>query len=150
MRAFVIFLFLGVFSYANAQTEMNDPVKWDFRVEKIADNEYKLIFEANIEDGWAIYSQHIEEGGPIPTEFTIEDNGGVELIGKVIEPEKVEKSYDDMFEMELIKIKGSPEFYQVVKTSTDSPIVKGFLTFMCCDDTKCLPPTDIDFEFVVE
>ncbi|WP_235298605.1 protein-disulfide reductase DsbD domain-containing protein [Portibacter marinus] len=150
MRAFAILLIFGFFGNANGQSDMPDPVKWTFEVEKVSENEYKLLYKADIEQGWAIYSQHIEEGGPIPTSFTIEEQDGVELVGAVVEPAEVEKKFDDIFEMDLIKINGPAIFYQMVKTTTSAPTIKGFLTYMSCDDSKCLPPTDVDFEFVVQ
>jgi thiol:disulfide interchange protein DsbD len=36
-----------------------------------------------------------------------------------------------------------------VKIKNDGAIVKGFLEFMCCDDTKCLPPEEVEFEFAL-
>jgi len=42
-------------------------------------------------------------------------------------------------------------FKQKVKVLSNSvTTVKGSLEYMCCDDTKCLPPTDVDFEFSLE
>lgn len=150
MRPLMLFMLLSISYAVQAQVDELNPVKWSFEVEKVGVDEYKLIYKADIEDKWAIYSQFIEDGGPIATSFTIEEDGGVELVGKVIEPENSEKVYDELFEMEVIKLKGNPVFYQVVKTKEKSPIVKGYLTFMSCDDSRCLPPTDVAFEFVVQ
>ena len=149
MRTLLVFFFLSIFTLGYGQ-DLLEPVKWSFDTEKVSDNEYKVTFTADVEDGWAIYSQHIEEGGPIATSFDIEENESLELIDSVVEQEEKETTYDEMFEMQLIKLKGQVEFYQIVKTTATDAVLKGFLTFMCCDDSKCLPPTDIDFSIPVE
>lgn len=148
MRTLLILLCLSVFSLGYSQ-DMLEPVKWSFDSEKVGDNEYKVKFTAEVEDGWAIYSQFIEEGGPIATAFEIEANENIELIDGVVEPDEKETKYDEMFDMKLIKLKGSIEFFQMVKVKSPDAVLKGFLTFMCCDDSKCLPPTDIDFEIAL-
>lgn len=130
--------------------DFEDPVKWSFESEKLSEQEFKIKLIAEIEDGWAIYSQFTEEGGPIPTTFDFENNSKLELIGSVVEPDEKETMYDEMFEMNVTKLKGNVTFYQIVKTSVEGAHLKGFLTFMCCDDTKCLPPTDVEFEIAVE
>ncbi len=126
-----------------------DPVTWSFGANKVEGNKYKVVFTADIEDGWAIYSQFTPDGGPIPTSFEFEENGDITLIEGVVEPEEKEKKFDEMFEMEVIKIKGKPEFYQILE-SAEGQIIKGYVTFMCCDDSKCLPPKDVEFQVTLE
>ena len=41
-------------------TAQLDPVKWSYDTKKISNTEYDLIFTANIQDGWTIYSQYLE------------------------------------------------------------------------------------------
>ena len=149
MKTGMLLLFLSL-AFVGYSQDMEDPVTWSFATEKLNDNEFKVKFIADVEDGWAIYSQFTEEGGPIPTTFVIEDNANFELINQVVEPDEKETKYDDMFEMDVIKLKGNVEFYQIVKSKVKGSSLTGYLTFMCCDDTKCLPPTDIKFEITVE
>jgi len=149
MRSILVFFCLSIFTLGYGQG-LIEPVKWSFDSEKVGENEYKVKFTADVEEGWAIYSQFIKDGGPIATSFAIEENSDVELLETVVEPEEKETKFDEMFDMELIKLKGQVEFYQMVKTSSKDAVLKGYLTFMCCDDKKCLPPTDIDFEIPVE
>jgi thiol:disulfide interchange protein DsbD len=50
--------------------------------------------------------------------------------------------------MELKYFSDEAEFRQIIKLLTDEPlIVKGFLNYMSCDDKRCLPPEDVEFEF---
>ena len=55
-RLFSLILFLFTF---NAFAQILNPVKWDVKTEKISNTEYDLVFSANIDQEWAIYSQEI-------------------------------------------------------------------------------------------
>ena len=49
-------VFLFTFFQINAQ--ILEPVKWESKVEKVSDSEFKIILQANIDKGWYIYSQY--------------------------------------------------------------------------------------------
>ncbi len=49
--------------------------------------------------------------------------------------------------MKLNYFEHNVTFKQIVKLSGKTAIVKGYLNFMVCDASKCLPPSDVDFEF---
>ena len=50
-----------------------EPIKWFTSVEKKSDNSYVLYTTAKIQDNWRLYSQNLEEGGALPTEFVFDD-----------------------------------------------------------------------------
>ena len=144
-------IFLAVFLYSIvASAQILDPVSWKFESQKISDNEYELIFIANIDEHWAVYSQFVDDGGPIPTEFTFEESEDFILVGSVIESDenKVTK-HDPVFDMIVSKFYTKGTFTQKIKLNTSEAIVKGSLVFMTCDDEKCLAPTDVPFEFIL-
>lgn len=125
-----------------------DPVKWDYRIEQISQDEFDIIFKAEIEDGWTVYSMYIEEGGPVPTSIWYESEGVVENKGDAVETGHRKEGMDPIFEMKVIKFLDD-EDYQVrqrVKVLDPSKKLTGYLTYMTCDDERCLPPTDVDFE----
>ena len=62
----------------------------------------------------------------------------------------VNDKFDEMFELEVTKFKGKPVFYQIVHCTKKGTKLKGELTYMCCDNSKCLPPKTVDFEVVIE
>lgn len=136
-----IWLLIPFFSIAQELT----PVEWSFDVSEINNQEYELIFTADIEKGWTVYSQYIDDGGPVPTTITYETEG-LETIGKSTEEGYKKEGMDDIFEMNVIKFfdKEPYTIKQRIKKGNLST-VSGYLTFMCCDDERCLPPTDIDF-----
>ena len=143
------FLFLGLFLIItfNSFGQIIKPVRWRWKVEKINDSEYKLIFNARIQDTWSLYSQHIGEGGPVPTSFTFDEGDYYQLIGDVVESDNVEVMHDKVFDMQIKKFHHKATFTQKIKVLDKSKPVTGYITFMTCDDTRCLPPTDVDFKF---
>lgn len=140
-------LYIFLFILTGLQAQILEPVKWSFSSEQVSDTEYDLIFKADIDNKWHLYSQDIPMSPPA-TNFNFEAGSGYELVGKTLEESEVIEEYDPNFEMVLKFFAFEAVFKQRVKLLSQSPItVKGFLEFMCCDDTKCLPPTDVDFEF---
>jgi hypothetical protein len=106
------------------------------------------FFTATIDPGWAIYSQYLEdEDGPIPTSFQYDEEGHFELIGKNEETGNRKEAFDPIFEMNVIKFTKKAIFTQKVKATDLSKPITGYLTYMTCDDERCLPPTDFDFSF---
>ncbi len=143
--------FLAAFLYTIiASAQILNPVSWEFQSQKISESEYELIFTANIDEHWAIYSQFIDDGGPIPTEFTFEDSDAFILIDSIIESDenKVTK-HDPVFDMILSKFYTKGTFTQKIKLNSSEAIVKGSLMFMTCDDERCLAPADVPFEFIL-
>jgi thiol:disulfide interchange protein DsbD len=124
------------------------PVKWSYSVDQgDSEGEYILKMDAKVQDGWYIYSQFIDEGGPVPTSFMFEEEPHYELIGKVEEVSDHKVSgFDKIFEMEVTKFKKTVSFQQKIKTNDPAKAIKGSLEFMTCDDTRCLPPEFVDFE----
>lgn len=135
---------------SKAAVDDSMPVAWSFDSKEVGEGEYDLTFTADIADKWAVYSQFIEEGGPIPTSFVIDEGEHFEAVGKVEESEKNRKTTDDpVFEMELTKFYKQAVFTQRVKVSDESKPITGYLEFMTCDDEQCLPPTEVDFSFAL-
>lgn len=145
------FILLILLLSSNAYSQILQPVEWNFSSSHIGGNEYELVFEASIDDGWAVYSQYLEsDDGPIATSFTFEEMGNFELVGKVEEDETNRKKvHDAVFKMELIKFYKKGVFRQKVKGDGTPGEIKGYLNFMTCDDERCLPPEDVDFSFAV-
>ncbi|HHH54476.1 MAG TPA: hypothetical protein ENK91_12520, partial [Bacteroidetes bacterium] len=146
IRKLLLFAVLSIITY-NSFGQILRPVRWRWKVEKISDNEYKMIFNARIQDTWSLYSQHIGEGGPVPTSFTFDEGDQYKLIGDMVESDNVEEMHDKVFDMKIKKFHHNASFTQKIKVLDKSKPVTGYLTFMTCDDTRCLPPTDIDFKF---
>ncbi len=143
MKAILLFLMMMTgFAVMAQKNLLEQPVAWSFDL----NDDSKIIFEAEISEGWHIYSQFSEEGGPVPLSFDFDDENGYERIGDVSEHGAAISVYSDLFEIEVIKFKEVARFEQEVKLLEKGVVIKGYLTYMACDGKKCLPPTDIPFE----
>lgn len=148
-KAITLFSLIAFFT-TSLSAQLN-PVSWSYTAEKVADNEYDLIFTAAADPGWYIYSQYLEsDDGPIRTSFNFTDDDNFELVGKTKEEGKKKEGYDALFDMNVIKFSGTTKFIQRIKTSGSLAEIKGYLEFMTCDNDKCLPPQEIDFAFPLE
>ena len=104
---------------------------------------------ANLEGKWHIYAQDAGEG-PVPTEFSFTTNPLVKMDGKVREVGKLEKSYDPNFKSVLKYYGSKVDFVQKVKLKSNATtVVAGTVTYMVCNDKKCLPPKDVPFSVKV-
>src|SRR5690606_8283035 len=141
-KLFSVFILLSLSLFASAQ--IYDPVSWKFNAENIADKEATIVITATIEPGWHVYSQFIEEGGPIPTSFTFEGDGFTK-VGGVTESPKAISAFDPNFNMQIAWHKDQVKFSQKIKLTQPKVTVKGMLEFMVCNDTHCLPPEEVPF-----
>ena len=67
-------------------------------------------------------------------------------LSKVKEMGTLEKEYDKNFNSVLKFYSNKVNFVQRVKLkSSAATVVKGTVTFMVCNDRKCLPPKEIPF-----
>lgn len=145
----VILLFIGFGAQAqftDPKAKMFDPVKWSFSSEKLKDKEYNLIITAKIEKGWHVYSQFIGDGGPIPTSFKFNPTSDYKLIGKVTESPKAETAFDKTFDMQIAWHKDQVVFKQRVSLNVPRTSISGTLEFMVCNDERCLPSEEVEFE----
>lgn len=141
-----ILLFWGLFANAQIYT----PVTWKFEAENITKSSATLVITADIAPGWHVYSQFIEDGGPIPTSFNFEKGAGYTLDGTVTESPKAVGGFDPTFKMQISWHKKQVKFSQKIKLTQAKVVVKGVLEFMTCDDSHCLPPEEVPFTISVD
>ena len=107
-KIWLILLFLTPFiskaQFGNIQVPHN-PVKWTTYAEKTGEKTYNLIFEADLENGWHLYSQFNDPMGSIPIEFEWKNakdkknpNGKYIVDGKAKES-KTHKEYNETFKV---------------------------------------------------
>ncbi|GAL65079.1 protein-disulfide reductase DsbD family protein [Algibacter lectus] len=146
MKQFILVLSVLIFSLTG-YSQVLDPVKWTTSVEKISETEYHLISTAIVDRGWHLYSQNVPENGPIPTTFVYDDSeGGFKIIGNT-EEEEGHIVDDPVFGMEIKFFENKATFKQKVEVEAGKSSISGFVEFMVCDDTRCLPPTEVDLTF---
>lgn len=139
-----LLLFSSFFSFGFSLAV--DVVHWDFRVEKIRDGQYKIIYTANIDNGWHVYSQTPGEG-PVATKIIFQNNPLVKVksslakeIGKLI------KHFDAGFGKELRYYEKQMILEQIVELKAKVKTkLQGHIEFMACDASHCLPPKKASF-----
>ncbi len=131
--------------------DTDKPVTWVVEFKKVSENEVDLIAKASIAEGWYVYSQTLEgEDGPVPTTVNFEGDAVVEEVSNVetaSQPDYKLQMMDEVFEMEVTKYKHDFTITQRIKVEDPNVPVTGYLNYMTCDATKCMPPTDVEFSF---
>lgn len=132
-----------------AFAQIEKPVKWSYAAKRINSTEAVVFLRATIDQGWHIYSQNVKDGGPIKTSFTFTPSKNYALVGKTAEPTPITK-FEDAFKMNVSYFEKTVTFQQKIKLkSTGATSVKGQLEYMVCNDHKCLPPEDVDFDIAL-
>lgn len=134
-------LFLSVMSFA--QTEA--PVAWTFNIERIDATTVDITATAEIEEGWYVYSKDTEEGGPVPTVITYENGAQPAFPSKESKGTRKE-GVSELFGVNVIKYAGQLRIDQRVTVPAGTKSLKGYVTYMTCDNETCLPPTDVAFD----
>lgn len=102
-----------------------------------------ITIQANIANGWHIYSLTQRAGGPIPLSIKLVDAADV-IVRGVIKAPQPERVFDKNFGIETELYSGNPRFSIPVGVPGRSPA--GFRKFQVgvryqvCSDTLCLPP----------
>jgi hypothetical protein len=150
MQKFIFSFFTAfIFFVQSASAQIENPVNWTYTAKKISAKSYELHITATIADKWHIYAQNAGNG-PEPTSFTFSKNPLVKLDGSVKELGKLETSYDPNFKSTLRFYSNKVDFVQKINLkSSASTVVKGIITYMVCNDKKCLPPKDVPFSIKV-
>ncbi len=143
----VIALFVVNFVFA----QVLDPVKWNFSIQKISEDTYDLIYNATIENGWHMYGLNIPSGGPVPTSINYSDSSKIELKSNIKLSMEPEVKFDPTFEMDVELFDHQIGFTQRVQlVNPGTTTVEGYVEFMACDDSRCLPPKEVDFSFKLQ
>ena len=143
-KTYFILVFLLLMA-SGLWAQVENPVTWSYNVVKLSPKKFEIHMTASVSGNWHIYSQNAGEG-PVPTSFAFNKNPLVKWDGKVAEIGKAENTYDPNFKSNLRFYNGKVDFVQKVTTkSTANTIVSGTITYMVCNDKKCLPPKDVTF-----
>jgi len=142
---FFLLIFLA-FAYGNAQ--IVKPVKWTSKVEKLSETEFNLVMQGKIDDEWHVYSQFTPENGPLPAEFTFEnEKGNYELVGKVKES-PYKKQYNEVFEVDEYYFEKKVTFTQKVKIlNAKTSSIKAKIDYQVCKQA-CIND-NVQFTFAI-
>ncbi|QQS29810.1 MAG: hypothetical protein IPM47_02305 [Sphingobacteriales bacterium] len=147
MKNFLSTILVLCFSFIFLKAQDIQPVSWEVSSQELGDNEFLLSFDAKVDKGWFIYSQHIKSTPPLPTTISFQQNSDFELQGRIEEFGKAINDFDPIFEKEIRKYASSVSFQARVKTHKKQTKIVGTLEFMACDKSRCLPPSRQEFSF---
>ena len=145
MKKLLSLLFISTTIVLSAQ--IYDPVSWEFSQKQISETEVELQFKAEIEEHWHMYSQFVEDE-MIATKFTFFYNGDT-IVSKPKEGKSIEE-YEPLWEMTLRYFEHEAIFKQRITVNSGKNIqLGGYVDFMVCDATQCLPPDYEEFSFTI-
>ena len=125
----ILVLLLSVLSTAGAlNAQIYEQVKWSYKTYAVDEETFDLVFEAQIDAGWHVYSQWLEsDEGPLPTWFQFDENTSVQFKDSVMEcAPHIE--YDPNFMMNLSYFEGKTYWRQQVKRlNAENDTIKGYL-----------------------
>lgn len=143
-----IFLFSLIFlsSLPSKIALAQNHVKWEARFDEKTS---EIVISAKIDLTWHLYSvNNAEDLGPVPTAFTFSKMRGFKLIGKVREQEPV-VAFDPNFGATVGYHENFAEFRQKVKIRKHKNITFSVF-YMVCDDSQCLPPTEVQIQVAIQ
>ena len=135
----LLLLTAGYFS----QNMLNNPVKWQSSYKDLENSEGEITIIATVDPGWHLYSQRINNVGPIPTSFTFSPSKNVQIIGKT-EEEGAKEEYEKAFDAKVYVFTEKAVFKQKIKRNNLNEFSASLsVEYMCCNNVMCLPPKTI-------
>lgn len=152
MKQFLLLFALLTTSLFEAQEGQNFHVKWNLESKRVSECEYDLIFKADIENDWHLYSliKTTGDGAPNPTTFKFTKPDGYELVGPVKESQ-TKTDFDKDMELTTIYHEKKATFTQRIKLTAAGKIkVKGAYEFQTCSHGQCVFPLPEKFNFELD
>lgn len=148
MKIYITVLFVALTTIAFSQKQDLNPIKWSFDSNQVGPHDYELIFKADYNSPWVVYSKDNGGDGPIPTSIHFTSKN-VKVVGDAVEIGNKIKKQDPLFDMSVIKFEAGKPFVtkQRVTINDLSKPVTGYVTFMTCNNEVCLPPRNEEFSF---
>ena len=132
----LLFAFISLLPLNAQDTE---PVSWTYEVKKLNSLEYQISFNAEIIEGWKLYSQFSPEEGSVATSFKFLNNNNNYVADEIFNEEPYIIGYDNVFKMDLFYFEEKAIFNQSLKlNSKDINQVKVEIDYSSCDDELCI------------
>ena len=150
MKKYSLLLFFLIFTKP-LFSQIYEPVHWTVTHKIENDTTAKIIFKAEIDEGWHLYGLQLPQDGPKPTKIVFEKIENAKRIGELQALSKLEKQYDPNFDMELNWYTKEAIFIQKIGFSHSQNVkVNGYIEYMACNDKTCLQPTTEPFSISLQ
>ncbi len=127
--------------------QFDNPVRFSTEWKQVSEEKAEIIFTGKIEPHWHVYSTELGDGGPTSATFNVDKMTGMELAGKLQARGKEISVMDALFGMKVRYFEHSVTFVQPVKLTGGNYKIEAYLQYGACDDTNCLPPTNVEVSF---
>ena len=132
-------LLFGIITLLPLSAQETEPVSWSYELTKLNSLEYQISFNAEIIDGWKLYSQFSPEEGSVATSFEFLDNDNKYLADEIFNEDPYIIGYDNVFKMDLYYFEGKANFNQSIKLNNkDVNQIKIEVEYSSCDDELCI------------
>lgn len=139
-------LFVCLITGFTLLAQSSKQVKWAFTSKKVGEKVYEVHMTATINGNFHMYAQNVGVEGPLPTAFVFTKNPLLQLDGKVKEIGKLIKKYESTWSGNVNYYEKTVNFVQTVKVrGTAKTNLAGKVEFMVCDESRCLPPGEVEF-----
>ena len=143
----LLFLLLMLIGWIPVVAQIQDPVQFKSEWQSLSETEAQIVFTADIDAGWHVYSTDLGDGGPISATFNTDKMEGLELDGKLMPQGKEVENFDKLFEMKVRYFENKATFVQKLKIIGETYYIEGYLEYGACNDENCLPPTEVSFKY---
>ena len=147
---FLVILALAGTGVSFAQSGSAKQVNWTYTAKKIAENTYEVRITAQINGDYHMYAQNAGIEGPVPTTLKYAANPLVTIDGKAKEVGKMIKKFESAWDGNVNYYEKKVEFVQTVKLKGKvKTSLSGKIEFMVCNESLCLPPSEIEFKVAI-
>ncbi|MDD4848331.1 MAG: cytochrome c biogenesis protein CcdA [Bacteroidales bacterium] len=135
-----LILIIAMFAIITLSAQIVNPVKWNFKLNDLPNDEMEIEMTATIDKDWHLYSQKESPNGPLPLYFEfMADSANYSLIGAVEEATAFTTKYDETFETDVYYFEHQAIFKQKIKILTDQPFtITGILDGQACIGGRCV------------
>jgi thiol:disulfide interchange protein len=132
-------LLFGIITLLPLSAQETEPVSWSYDLTKLNSLEYQISFNAEIIDGWKLYSQFSPEEGSVATSFKFLNNDNNYFADEIFNEDPYIIGYDNVFKMDLFYFEGKANFKQSIKLNNkDVNQIKIEVEYSSCDDELCI------------
>jgi hypothetical protein len=136
LRLMIVFQ-IAIGSVSNAQVK---PIVWITDIAPgSSDKNWTLTVTATMAPGWHLYSQFMEEGGPIPTKFELSCNADCTFNGAVEEAGELQRFHDGIYDMTIAWFTGKARFTSKFHPGSATTVLNVKVDYMVCNEHICVP-----------
>lgn len=143
----LLFLLLMLIGWIPVVAQIQDPVQFKSEWQSLSETEAQIVFTADIDAGWHVYSTDLGDGGPISATFNTDKMEGLELDGKLMPQGKEVENFDKLFDMKVRYFENKATFVQKLEITGETYYIEGYLEYGACNNENCLPPTAVPFTY---